>query len=481
MDIFCCHLPDTVLAVFLGLCLAFLFLFFNSSFSKQDVRARNLPRGSEGWPLLGETLAFLSPHRSNSLGSFLQDHCSRYGKVFKSHLFGSPTIVSCDHELNTFILRNEESLFKASYPKPMHGILGKYSLILVSGDLHKKLRSVAVNFVTASKSASEFHLCVERLSVSMLESWKGREQVAFCKEAKMFALSLMVKTLLSIEPEDPRARKILADFLTYMKGFVSLPLYIPGTPYAMAVKARARLSSTVREIMEERRRTRNEVGLKKGDFMDVILGNEGLNEEEMVSIVLDILLGGYETTATLMALIVFFLAREPACLLQLKEEHQAIRRKKGREEPLNCEDYKQMEYTNDVICEALRCGNVVKFVHRRALQDIEFKGLTIPSGWKVFPIFIGTHLDPTLHENPMKFDPSRWKDKAMNKKVMPFGGGLRLCPGAELARLIIAFFLHHLVLSYRWKTKPDDFPIAYPYVEFKRGFVLEIEPTESHG
>ncbi|KAL3723053.1 hypothetical protein ACJRO7_035267 [Eucalyptus globulus] len=479
MDIFCCRLPDTVSAIFLGLCLAFLFLFFNFFFSKQDITARNLPRGSAGWPLLGETLAFLSPHRSNSFSSFLQDHCSRYGKVFKSHLFGSPTIVSCDHELNTFVLQNEERLFQASYPKPMHGILGKYSLLVVSGDLHKKLRSVAVNFVTASKSSSEFHRCVERLSVSMLESWKGREQVAFCKEAKMFALSLMVKTLLSIEPEDPRARKILADFLTYMKGFVSLPLYIPGTPYAMAVKARARLSSTVREIIEERRRTGNAAGLKKGDFMDVILGKEGLNEEEMVSIVLDILLGGYETTATLMALIVFFLAHEPASLLQLKEEHLAIRRKKGREEPLNGEDYKQMKYTNDVICEALRCGNVVKFVHRKALQDIEFKGLTIPSGWKVFPVFIGTHLDPTLHENPMKFDPSRWKDKAMSKKVMPFGGGLRLCPGAELARLIIAFFLHHLVLSFRWKTKPDDFPIAYPYVEFKRDLVLEIEPTEN--
>ncbi|XP_039158456.1 cytochrome P450 724B1 [Eucalyptus grandis] len=461
MDIFCCRLLDTVFAIFLGLCLALLLLFFKSFFWKQDIRARNLPRGSEGWPLLGETLAFLSPHRSNSLGSFLQDHCSRYGKVFKSHLFGSPTIVSCDHELNTFVLQNEERLFQASYPKPMHGILGKYSLLVVSGDLHKKLRSVAVNFVTASKSSSEFHRCVDRLSVSMLESWKGRQQVAFCKEAKMFALSLMVKTLLSIEPEDPRARKILADFLTYMKGFVSLPLYIPGTPYAMAVKARARLSSTVREIIEERRRTGSAAGLKKGDFMDVILGKEELNEEEMVSIVLDILLGGYETTATLMALIVFFLAHEPASLLQLKEEHLAIRRKKGSEEPLNGEDYKQMEYTNDVICEALRC-------------------LTIPSGWKVFPIFVGTHLDPTLHENPMKFDPLRWKDKAISKKVMPFGGGLRLCPGAELARLIIAFFLHHLVLSFRWKTEPDDFPIAYPYVEFKRDLVLEIEPTENH-
>lgn len=74
----------------------------------------------------------------------------------------------------------------------------------------------------------------------------------------------------------------------------------------------------MREIIEERRRASNVVGLKKGDFMDVILGMEGLNEEEMVSIVLDILLAGYETTATLMALIVFFLAHEPASLLQLK-------------------------------------------------------------------------------------------------------------------------------------------------------------------
>ncbi|KAK8491425.1 hypothetical protein V6N13_003320 [Hibiscus sabdariffa] len=59
---------------------------------------------------------------------------------------------------------------------------------------------------------------------------------------------------------------------------------------------------------------------------------------------------------------------------------------------------------------------------------------------------------------------------------MPFGGGPRLCPGADLAKLEIAFFLHHLVLNYRWKTMADDFPLAYPYVEFKRGLLLEIEP-----
>ncbi|GKV07842.1 hypothetical protein SLEP1_g19554 [Rubroshorea leprosula] len=429
-----------------------------------------------GWPLLGETLAFLKPHRSNSIGIFLEEHCTKYGKVFKSHLFGCPTIVSCDPELNMFVLQNEEKLFQASYPKAMHGILGKFSLLIVSGDLHKKLRNIAVNFISASKSTPEFLYCVEKLSVSMMNSWRDCKEITFYQHVKKFTLNLMVKHLLSIEPEEPLALKILEDFQTYMKGFVSLPVYIPGTPYASAVKARARLSSTVQEMIKDRKK-RN-VEQENGDFLDVILSKQSLSDNEIISIVLDILLGGYETTATLMGLIVYFIAYSPNAFEKLKEEHLAIRKSKGEGQPLAWEDYEKMEFTQNVVNEGMRCGNVVKLVHRQALKDVKFKEYLIPAGWKVFPIFTAAHFDPSLHENPMEFNPWRWSDKAMIKKVMPFGGGLRLCPGSELARVEIAFFLHHLVLNYRWKIKADDFPLAYPFVEFKRGLLLEIKPTE---
>lgn len=45
-----------------------------------------------------------------------------------------------------------------------------------------------------------------------------------------------MKQVLGLTPEDPQTAAILEDFLTFMKGLISLPVYIPGTPYARAVQ-----------------------------------------------------------------------------------------------------------------------------------------------------------------------------------------------------------------------------------------------------
>ncbi|KAL6960510.1 hypothetical protein U1Q18_038273 [Sarracenia purpurea var. burkii] len=330
------------LALSLGLW-ALAFLSLNFFFIKQE--PSNLPNGSMGWPFLGETLAFLSLHKSNSMGSFLEKHCSRYGRVFKSHLFGCPTIVSCDHELNTFILQNEGRLFQSSYPKPVLGILGNLSMIVATGDLHKRLRSVAVAFIGASRSRPDFLSYIEKLSASAMVAWKEHREVSFCKEAKKFTLYVMLKYVLDMEAEDPLAPKILEDFLTFMKGFVSIPLYVPGSPYAKAIKARARLCSTVGEVIKEREK--RDLGLKRGEFLIEIMQEGGLSDEEKVSVAVDILLAGYETTSGLLGLVVFFIGQAPCVLQQLKEEHQALRRTKKVGEPLTLEDYKQMEYTSN--------------------------------------------------------------------------------------------------------------------------------------
>ncbi|CAB4274566.1 unnamed protein product [Prunus armeniaca] len=442
------------------------------------------PKGSFGWPILGQTLTFLKPHPSNSLGAFLQHHCSRYGKVFKSHLFLSPTIVSCDQELNYFILQNEGKLFECSYPKPIHGILGKSSMLVAVADTHKRLRNVAVSLVTITKSKPEFLSDIEATTISILHSWKDKSQVIFCEEARKFTFNVIVKQVLGLTPDEPQTTRILEDFLTFMRGLISLPLYIPGTPYARAVKARRRISSTVKAIIEERRRQAAETSTtssrrKRSDFLEILMDVDTLSEDEKVSFILDSLLGGYETTSLLISMAVYFLAQSPSALQQLKLEHQNIRRGKQKEEYLNWEDYKKMEFTQNVINEALRCGNVVKFVHRKALKDVKYRDYLIPSGWKVLPVFSAAHLDPSLHASALEFHPWRWEKIQSQdqtcKRFTPFGGGSRCCPGSELGKLEAAIFLHHLVQNFRWRTEDDDQPIAFPYVEFQRGLPLHLE------
>lgn len=55
-----------------------------------------------------------------------------------------------------------------------------------------------------------------------------------------------------------------------------------------------------------------------GDFLDELLQKKSLNDEEKVSILLDLLLAGYETTSGLMSLVVYFLAQAPSSLQNLR-------------------------------------------------------------------------------------------------------------------------------------------------------------------
>ncbi|KAF5961612.1 hypothetical protein HYC85_002821 [Camellia sinensis] len=139
-------------------------------------------------------------------------------------------------------------------------ILGKLSIKLGSGDLHTKLRNIAVSLIRTSRSRPDFLCYVQKLSI-------------------LFTFYVILKYVLDIELEDSLAPRILEDFLTFMNGFVSIPLYVPGTPYAKAVKARGRLSLTLKEIIKEREK--RDVGhVGKGDFLDEILQKGDLSDEE---------------------------------------------------------------------------------------------------------------------------------------------------------------------------------------------------------
>ncbi|XP_020572910.1 cytochrome P450 90B2 [Phalaenopsis equestris] len=466
-------LPPSLLTLFF-----YLYLFLWKKRSKPTL---HLPPGRQGLPFLGETFSYLKPHPATTIGQFMQDHITRYGKIYRSNLFGDPTIVSADAGLNRFILQNEGRLFECSYPKSIGGILGKWSMLVLVGEMHQSMRMISLNFMSSARLRSILLPEIERQTLMAISSWK--QDVAFSAqdEAKKFTFNLMAKNIMSMEPGEMETEKLRKEYITFMKGVVSAPLNLPGTPYSKALKSRSNILRVIEKKMEGRRHQRNEEKEEEDDLLGWALKQSSLSKEQILDLLLSLLFAGHETSSMALALTIFFLGSCPKAVQQLREEHLIIAGKKLEkgESVLNWEDYKQMEFSQCVINETLRLGNVVRFVHRKAIQDVHYGGYDIPCGWKVLPVFAAVHLDSELYNEPHQFNPWRWQQKsssgmAVNNNFMPYGGGSRLCAGSELAKLELAVFLHHLVIKFRWELIQSDCAYAFPFVDFPKGLPIKV-------
>ncbi|KAJ6800170.1 cytochrome P450 90B2-like [Iris pallida] len=446
----------------------------------------NLPPGLAGWPFFGETFAYLKPHPATSIGQFMDLHMSRYGKIFRSSLFGEQTIVSADPGLNRFILQNEGRLFECSYPKSIGGILGKWSMLVLVGEMHQDMRMISLNFMSSVRLRTLLLPEVEKHTLFVLRSWKQDSVFPAQEEAKKFTFNLMAKNIMSMDPGEAETENLRLEYITFMKGVVSAPINFPGSPYWKALKSRSAILSVIEKKMEERMQRMGSHGKaadQRGDEDDLLnwaLNHSNFSKEQILDLLLSLLFAGHETSSMALALAIYFLQASPRAAQELRKEHSEIAdKKKLRGEcGLNWDDYKQMEFTQNVINETLRLGNVVRFVHRKAIQDVQYKGYDIPCGWKVLPVFTTVHLDSSLYSDPHDFNPWRWQKSSSSSTstnyFTPYGGGPRLCAGSELAKLEMAVFLHHLVLNYQWELAEDDQAWAYPFIDFPKGLPIRV-------
>lgn len=293
-----------------------------------------------------------------------------------------------------------------------------------------------------------------------------------------FTFNLMAKQIMSFDPGEPETDDLMKEYFTFMKGVISAPINLPGTSYSRALKSRAKILECVKKTMDDRKGHPHQ---HYDDLLSTVMDDGRLSTEQILDLILNILFAGHETSAVALTLALHFLASSPSAMDSLRSEHLGIMaRTKQEKSPntrtLNWDDYKHMEFTQNVINETLRLGNVVRFVHRKALRDVHFKGYDIPAGWKVLPVFDAVHLDPNLYDEPLDFNPDRWKKMEPNTYFTPFGGGPRLCAGLELGKLEIAVFLHHLVLKFSWELAEEDRALAFPFVEFEKGLPIRVRP-----
>ncbi|KAL1569508.1 cytochrome P450 [Salvia divinorum] len=446
-----------------------------------------IPRGSWGWPLIGETLEFIASGYTSTPVSFMEKRKSLYGDVFRTHILGKAIVVSTDPDVSKVILQNHGNAFMPCYPKSITELLGKSSILQINGALHKRLHTLIGVFLKSAQLKDRITRDIERIVVLTLSSWMGKScQLHVQDETKKITFEILVRVLMSIGPGD-EMECIKREFEEFIKGLICLPVNLPGTRLYKSLKAKKRLLKVVDKIVEARKTSMEDNGenVPPNDAIDVLLrdsgDSDGIPLDFISGNIIEMMIPGEETVPTAMTLAVKFLVDNPIALAHMVEENIELRkRKKDSCEDYSWTDYMSLLFTQNVINETLRLSNIINAVWRKALKEVKIKGYLIPEGWCVLASLSSVHMDEMNYENPYKFDPWRWKkmgSAAYNSIFTPFGGGQRLCPGLELSRLEISIFLHHLVTTYRLSAERDEI-IYFPTVRMKRKLPITVTPLE---
>ncbi|KAL3527157.1 hypothetical protein ACH5RR_011813 [Cinchona calisaya] len=450
-----------------------------------------IPKGSSGWPIVGETLDFIASGYSSRPVRFMEKRAALYGKVFRTHILGKAIIVSTDPEVNKVVLHNHGNAFVPHYPKSISELLGKYSILHINGPLQKRVHALIGGFLRSPQFKAQITRDIERSVRHALSSWMEKENhpIYLQEESKKIAFEVMVRTLMSVGPGED-LNFLSREFEEYSKGLISLPIKLPGTRLYKSLKAKGRMLKVVRSIIEQRKMAMEEKDGKGSiikDVVDVLLRDTFQSDETQPRLPLDsiseniieMMIPGEESVPTALTLAVKFLSDSPVVLARLVEENMELMRQKAElGDEYNWIDYVSLPFTQNVISETLRMANIVNAVWREAVKDVTIKGHLIPRGWCVLTSFSSLHMDEANYENPYEFNPCRWEKTGTtvnSNTFTPFGGGQRLCPGLELSRLEIAIFLHHLVTTYRWVAEDDDITY-FPFVRMKRKLPITITP-----
>ncbi|GLJ05189.1 hypothetical protein SUGI_0013310 [Cryptomeria japonica] len=440
---------------------------------EQRGEVKKVPPTSKGLPFLGHTLLWFYYMAKPDPLAFLHKYILPYGEIVTCNMFGKPTVVSVDPEFNKFVLQNEGRLFKATYFKSIYDLMGKFSMISVTGDLHRQLHGTAINLLSNEKLRRNFMPAIQVVFKQTMVKWEAKE-ILLQPECKRLLLNVMAKHLLNVSG-DEETDELCSLMTEFINGIISVPVEMLGCAYPKALRARRILNDKFYKLMDERKINPCE------DLLSKLVNEENLPKEIMADFLLILLGASYETATRTMTLAIHFLSHSNEALVQLMEEHETIQKHKGDEE-LQWEDYKKMKFTQCVINEVLRLSGICVGLIRETTENVIAKGYVIPKGWGVMTFFLSVHLNGKFYNDPLKFNPWRWqandKEELLWKNYdmlfSPFGGGRRLCPGADLARMSISFFLHYFVTKFRWEIVKEGRITFFPIPHLKGDFSVHL-------
>lgn len=428
---------------------------------------RRLPPGPWGPPVVGY-LPFLGVRHKTFLR--LARH---YGALFSTRLGNQLTVVLSDYKLIREAFRREELTGRPSTPL-MHtldglGIINSEGRLWKSQRrfLHDKLREFGMTYMGSGKKIMEGRIkCEVHELIANLNRTEGvpvdaNPLLALGVSNVICGITMSVR-FANGDARFERLNNLIEEGMrlfgeVHYGEYIPLYNYLPGKAEAQekVAKNREEMFAFYQTLIDEHRETLDMDNAR--DLIDVYLieiekakleGREGElfegrdHELQLKQILGDLFSAGMETIKSSLLWMIVFMLRNPEVKRRVQEEIDAV---VGRDRLPTIEDMPNLPYTETTILETLRMSSIVPLATTHSpTKDVHLNGYRIPAGSQVVPLINCVHMDPTLWDEPNKFNPSRFIDDSGKIRrpefFMPFGVGRRMCLGDVLARMEMFMF-----------------------------------------
>lgn len=286
---------------------------------------------------------------------------------------------------------------------PQHIVDREPSLLFLDPPDHDRLRGL-VNSAFTQRTVERLVPRVQERTDALLDAMATSEVIDLVEHLAYPLPVAIICELLGIPEQDHEQFGSWSRDLT--KGLDPAALRTEEDE-ASIIKAEADLSAYAAELLERRQAE------PKDDLLSGLLaardGEDRINERELISLVILLLVAGHETTVNLIG-------------------NGAVALMQNRDQLARWQADPSMAKT--AVDELLRYDSPVQMGMRVTIEPTEIDGVTVPAFDQVLTLLGAANRDPKMFEDPDRLDLTRHNAA----RHMSFGGGIHHCLGMALAR-----------------------------------------------
>ncbi|XP_071736779.1 cytochrome P450 76T24-like [Rutidosis leptorrhynchoides] len=440
-------------------------------------RARRLPPGPAGLPIIGNLLD-VGPKPHESLAKLSKKH----GPLMTIRMGSITSVVASTPDAAREILqRNDESCSGCSVPDAAAS-LEHHNATMVWLSANGEWRTIrkALNmYLTHQHKLDTLSALRENVVNGMLDflrdSGKQMTNVDIGKLAFAVALNMMSNTCVSQNvtsyySDDLEWFKTAVKTILRVDGKLNLadifPVLRPLDPQNIRRQAKAAYDwlDKVTDVFINERLKHREMKLPRfGDMLDSLLDFSADNETEfnlvqIRTLLVELFIAGTETSSNTTEWAMTELFVNPDMFSKVRKEVSTIIGKDGKFQEAKILN---LPYLQAVIKETTRLHLAVPFlIPHKTENSVKLDKYIVPKNTQILVNAWAIARDPKYWDDPLSFKPERFleseKDfKGQHFEFLPFGSGRRMCPGIPLAHRVVSLMVASLVYHYDWKLPYD--------------------------